>query len=841
MLGAALLALFPAPRADAAGASRPLYGARPAWVEPLPPAAPSDGDDLRGGVEFLVVDDQVRVTEAEAEHWVRRIVRITSPQGVDSESQIQLDWDPAYESLTIHRIVVRRGGREIDRLEPSAIEIVRREPAFEASLLDGTLSALVLIPDVRVGDVIEHEYSVRGSNPVFAGHWFGGFTVSWGVAVRELGFRLMWPEGRTMHWQDRGTDAAPALRTEGGEREARWHFENPPVVEPEGDEPPWFDPGGGIAIGEFSTWGEVARWAAPLYDAPEPSGEVRELVERLGASGSKEDQALAAIRFVQDDVRYLGLEIGTGSHRPSSPAVVLDRRFGDCKDKALLLVTLLRGLGIAADCALVSTTWGDELLHRLPSPGEFDHVVVRLVLDGRTSWIDATIPAQRGRLDSRHVPRLGRALVVRPDTEALDVVTPPPGDAPRTEVDARFVLPSVGGAASLNMRTTYFGRDADSVRESLSGESREQTERSYREYYARLYPGLQSARPLVIRDDEDHDILVTEESYRLPQAWLPSEDGATWTAQFRVPEIESLLGEPELAERKSPLAIDHPQHVRHLCSIELPEPWNVEDSTTDAESEGARFHQSVREEGSRIEIETEWTTLADWIPAGDAPRHVSLIRQALDLTTFELNATAAGRPIQVAPGAAGMGLNWSILATALLAALWGVAGGLVLVFRRSTAPPGDPGDPDARPRTALVLPLGLGAAIALPLGLGFSLARSLAPFELPAWIGLTMPGRATYDAAAAPLMLASLVAGIVLFTVSVALVPMLFLRRRAFPVALSVIALASLGVSAARVLAERLVPGAFPSAPSGAALLAFALLAIPLVLVALRSRRAFTT
>ena len=97
-----------------------------------------------------------------------------------------------------------------------------------------------------------------------------------------------------------------------------------------------------------------------------------------------------ALRFVQSDIRYVSISIGTNSHRPYAPAVVLHRRYGDCKDKSALLVTILRDLGINAKPVLVSVSYRKGFGDWLPSPKLFDHAIVRVELDGRQYWLDPT-------------------------------------------------------------------------------------------------------------------------------------------------------------------------------------------------------------------------------------------------------------------------------------------------------------------------------------------------------------------------------------------------------------------------------------------------------------------
>lgn len=789
------------PDARAAGAPAPRYAPRPSWVVPVEPAAPSDGP-APGGVDYLLMDDQVRLAPDRAEHWARRVRRVTGGQGVDAESRFQLDWDPAYETLTIHRVAVRRDGRLLDRLDRASVEIVRREPHFEASLLDGTLSALVVVRDVRAGDVVEHEFTISGTNPVFGARWFGGFTVHWDLPVRRLAFRVAWPEGRDLRWRAFGTDATPALSAAGGMREASWLVEGSPAADPCGDEPPWFDAAGWVQLSEFASWRDVAAWALPLYSAPKPSSELAQVVARCAAERDDEARALAALRFVQDDVRYLGLEHGTGSHQPCAPDLVLERRFGDCKDKALLLVTILRALGIGAQPAFVSTADGGHVAQRLPSPGVFDHVVVRALVAGRERWLDPTIASQRGPLSSRHVPRFGRALVVAPGTDDLSEVVPAEGDLPRTTVDVRYVLPRVGSAASMAIRTTYEGRDADDERAMLAAETLEQTEREYAEYYARDHD-VERLRPLVVRDDEARNVLVTEEAYRIPQPWALGDDRVTWTASFRAPEIEAVLAEPDVIRRETPLGIDHPKRVLWRATLELPDDWGIAERDETIHGPAATFRASVRREPRRLLVEHEWTTLHDAVPASQVPRHVALVREALEATAITLAASLDGRPTPPPRGAA---TNWSVVALTLVTAA-ASAGVSALAFAwRRRAP-----EPEPRLR-GLRLALASAFSLALPAVLLAALVRGWPAFALDRWTELSTPGGASWHPLAAPLLLAWLILAVAAIPPSVVLWPMLVLGRRAFPLTLTAVTCAASSLAALQALASRAVTKAMPGA-----------------------------
>ena len=122
---------------------------------------------------------------------------------------------------------------------------------------------------------------------------------------------------------------------------------------------------------------------------------------------------------MQDEIRYLGIELGPHSHQPHPPAQVLARRYGDCKDKALLLAVALRELGIEAYPVLVNTALRERVADLLPSPFAFDHVITQVRFQGRQYWFDPTVSLQRGGLAQHYNPDFGRALAVRAEATAL--------------------------------------------------------------------------------------------------------------------------------------------------------------------------------------------------------------------------------------------------------------------------------------------------------------------------------------------------------------------------------------------------------------------------------------
>ncbi len=207
------------------------------------------------------------------------------------------------------------------------------------------------------------------------------------LPTKHLRHRLVWPAGRPLQFRSTIRGLQPRIEHRGSEEVYIWQRDDAPVVNEEDQQPTWFDPFDLVQVTEFRSWSEVAQWAGALYKPDDASlAAVREIAARIRREHASHDaQVTAAIRFVQDQVRYLGIEMGRNSHEPHQPAVTLAQRYGDCKDKTFLLSLLLHELGVDAQPAMVNTKLRHRLDDYLPSPFVFDHAITEVVTAGRDS------------------------------------------------------------------------------------------------------------------------------------------------------------------------------------------------------------------------------------------------------------------------------------------------------------------------------------------------------------------------------------------------------------------------------------------------------------------------
>src|SRR6185503_725864 len=191
-----------------------------------------------------------------------------------------------------------------------------------------------------------------------------------GLPVHQLKVRLVWPSARSIQIRNANIEIEPTVVQNGNESEYTWNRREVAAISVDDATPGWYDPYPAVNLSEFQTWSDVVQWALPLYG---PSNNIPpELLSKIhkwqSDFSTPEQRTEAALRFVQDEIRYLGIELGRYSHQPTLPAKVFARRFGDCKDKTLLLVTILKEMGLDATPALVNSVKGRLLDRQQPSP-----------------------------------------------------------------------------------------------------------------------------------------------------------------------------------------------------------------------------------------------------------------------------------------------------------------------------------------------------------------------------------------------------------------------------------------------------------------------------------------
>jgi transglutaminase-like putative cysteine protease/lipoprotein NlpI len=554
------------------------FGPAPGGVTPLPAAGAAADQPAAPGAKARrepLVDIQVQLAARSATASYMHLQRVALDSSTLREvSEPQISFNPAYQQLVIHQLGVIRDGRREDRLKDARIELMRREQMLERQMIDGVRTALVVISDVRVGDVVDLAYTVAGENPIFEGRYAALLHVASDAPIDRLHLRIEGPPQRKLQVKGIATDLVPERFEEGGRQVLRLVREHVAPIVDEDATPPWFKVYPALHVSEYAGWGEVDRWAQGLF-APEPLQPA--LAERVAVikaeGGAPEQQVAAALRFVQDEVRYFSVSLGESSHRPKAPSRTLAERLGDCKDKVMLLDALLAGLGVEARPTLVSMQRNRGLVNFLPSHDAFDHVISRVQLGEQVYFLDPTINGQGLTLDKRGYYPYGAGLVVGGGNEGPVAIAPPAfavdalsyrqdWDLSDLKRPARLATSfKASGLAAERWRALFAQAGTDRLAEAIGG------------HYVRAMPGLVSAGSPVLADDRT----ANEIELRLAFEHPAPGSYARGTLELELPAIElgDALALPPEARRRYPFMLDGPRRMELRIAVTGPQPFKA--------------------------------------------------------------------------------------------------------------------------------------------------------------------------------------------------------------------------------------------------------------------------
>jgi len=300
---------------------------------------------------------------------------------------------------------------------------VKDKEAMEVSLLKVEGSELISdvkekllrIPAPDPGNIVGYEYEEEEQPMVLQNIWW----FQREVPSRESHYSLQLPSG----WEYKATwvNYSEAKPTQSGNNQWEWAVSDVKAIRKEADMPPidgvagqmivsFFPPGGPSANG-FTSWLEMGNWYRNLTSGRrEASPEITQQVTSITSSSRNQLEKMKALaQFIQHDIRYVAIELGIGGWQPHAASDVFAHRYGDCKDKATLLSSMLSKVGIESFYVVINSERGAVTPEVPANIGGFNHVVLAIKLPDNVADPSLVATIQH--------PRLGSLLYFDPTNE----------------------------------------------------------------------------------------------------------------------------------------------------------------------------------------------------------------------------------------------------------------------------------------------------------------------------------------------------------------------------------------------------------------------------------------
>jgi transglutaminase-like putative cysteine protease len=298
----------------------------------------------------------------------------------------------AYES---DRQVVQLRGAKVYRADGKIDEAVEYgegsadDPSI--SMYTSARSFYVQFPRLEPGDVVELRYRVDDVTPRNEfGNYFGEIVaLQGGEPVANAEYVLITPKERTFYFDQNIPGLTTANSVVGNQRIYRFAANNIPALSPEPSMPPWPEVLGSVHVSTYKNWDDLGRWYWGLIkDQFDLDEETRKLAKKITEGKTTElDKVKAVYKWVIENTRYVALEFGIYGYKPRRCVQTVARGWGDCKDKATVIATLLKEIGIPSTIVVTRTRMRGDFRSKIASFAPFDHAIayvpsLNLYLDG---------------------------------------------------------------------------------------------------------------------------------------------------------------------------------------------------------------------------------------------------------------------------------------------------------------------------------------------------------------------------------------------------------------------------------------------------------------------------
>jgi len=374
------------------------------------------------GADLLVFEDeQTLVFDSEGRVVCTRYVvyKVLTQKGADDGGSVSFSWEPWHEERPTLRARVITADNAVHLLDEKTITDAPAKENEDNVFSDRRIIRAPL-PAVAAGPLVEEEHVSRESAPFFGAGSVERFYFGGSVPVHHTRLVLDAPATLPLRYEIR---LLPDLKPERAEAAGRVRivFEYGPMDALEDAEtnlPNDVPAYPSVIFSTGDSWQQVAQEYGKIVDKQIAGADLNSLVRKLTAGKNTRDEKAAAIlQYLDREVRYTGVEFGESALVPHSPSETLSRKYGDCKDKAALMVAMLRTAKIPAYLALLDAGTREDVAPNLPGMGMFDHAIV-YVPGSPDLWIDVTDEyARLGQIPTADQERL--ALVIRPESDPL--------------------------------------------------------------------------------------------------------------------------------------------------------------------------------------------------------------------------------------------------------------------------------------------------------------------------------------------------------------------------------------------------------------------------------------
>lgn len=549
-----------------------------------------------GAIYLLDKATDIIHADGSSELIVHQIIKICRERG-RKFAEVQIPYNEAFQKVKIDfaRTITKEG--KTIKVKRDAIHTVTPASLTPYTALYSSLKVKTIsMPAIELGSIIEYQYRILQKKSLMKNHFWSGFYFQSKQPFVVSKYVLILPKGRTFKKLEKEIEP-PQVIEKGNKKVYIWEKKDIPGLIPEPQMPPLIQVVPSLLVSSVKDWEEVAGWYYDLAREQMVADKaIRQEVHRLiEGKKTKIEKIRAIYNYCSSAIRYVGLEMGVNGYQPHRASDVFHLKYGDCKDKSTLLVTMLNVVGIKSYLVLINTD--HQIDTSLPAPGQFNHCIAAVPYQEMRSPKSTLTNTSSELLGKDFLEYKGSYIFLDTTAEVCSFGDLPPGDQNRDVLiikDGKAILSKTplyqpednlcqrkievslkgDGAIFAKVKITTRGLYNLAYRSSFRYLGPVERRKALAEDLNRLCPGA-TLKEFFISDLTDLDQPV-EENYSFSVKNYAMKVGNKLLIKPAI--IEAMRSTALVAEEKRnyPILFQRRWEKLDIVSINLPSGWKVE-------------------------------------------------------------------------------------------------------------------------------------------------------------------------------------------------------------------------------------------------------------------------
>ncbi len=310
--------------------------------------------------DSIIIQEDIEVTYQDNGDYTTRersLVKILTENGKKDYSTLAFSYHRRYQSVEIPSASVIYPDGSLFEIPKDAVKDTTEAETQEMNIFEENFRRKsITVPNLSVGCCIAYE-AVTITKALLKDNYTDVFMFQGSEPILSKKVTINGPASKPLRYIVKNGSLTFKETKQGNRIIYQWEAQKVPMIVTEPGMVPISDVGTKLVMGTFKDWKEISRFGDSLnYDKIDSTPDMKETVKKLTSGLATEDEKILAIfRFISQKIRYMGSAMDVGAFiEPHKASYTFEKQYGVCRDKSVLMASMLREIGVQCDDVLIN-------------------------------------------------------------------------------------------------------------------------------------------------------------------------------------------------------------------------------------------------------------------------------------------------------------------------------------------------------------------------------------------------------------------------------------------------------------------------------------------------------